>query len=238
MAHLTYTKALNGGYLQYAYSGYFTFSVAEDQKSAVVTDIYGGSIELSGTGLTANDPSFPTGFSAGTVDELVFKGSEGQELATLEGEYSAKAMSAQAAKGAYNLVQWMLKGNDTIDGSNGSDYLAGFAGKDTIKGKGGADWLDGGAGKDKLTGGASYDTFILAEGSGADVVTDFDFKGKTDTDHDWIMILGDDKAHTKVVKGNLVVYINDQDSLTIQGTDHINKHFITNYMPEGNDYQM
>lgn len=58
--------------------------------------------------------------------------------------------------------------------------LAATTGNDTIIGTNGDDFLDGGAGNDTLTGGAGRDYFVLREGGGNDVVTDFN---KAEGDH-------------------------------------------------------
>ncbi|MEX2451143.1 MAG: hypothetical protein WD407_09840 [Rhodospirillales bacterium] len=54
--------------------------------------------------------------------------------------------------------------NDTITGSTEANTLDGGAGDDTIS---------GGAGNDTLTGGAGNDTFIIQDGTGDEVITDF-----------------------------------------------------------------
>jgi len=51
----------------------------------------------------------------------------------------------------------LLKGNDTLIGSNDDDTLRGFAGKDTLDGKGGKDTLIGDSGADNLRGGDNKD---------------------------------------------------------------------------------
>ena len=55
--------------------------------------------------------------------------------------------------------------NDLIDGDNGNDSIDGGIGEDTIT---------GGEGNDTLTGGAGDDIFVVDDGFGADVITDFD----------------------------------------------------------------
>lgn len=75
------------------------------------------------------------------------------------------------------------RGFDWINGGHGADVLYGGAGRDTLKGKRGNDVLDGGDGRDKisggagndlLTGGRNADKFIFTNGSGRDVITDFE----------------------------------------------------------------
>ena len=70
-------------------------------------------------------------------------------------------------------------GNDRIGGKGGNDQLFGDAGDDMIWGDDGDDILRGGLGNDTLTGddfsgGQGSDTFILAEGEGLDIITDFE----------------------------------------------------------------
>ncbi|MCU0910201.1 MAG: Hint domain-containing protein [Rhodobacteraceae bacterium] len=75
------------------------------------------------------------------------------------------------------------EGDDSVFGGAGTDLLYGGGGRDTLDGGSeadtlygdlGDDVLVGGAGKDTVTGGAGSDVFVLADGSGVDVITDFD----------------------------------------------------------------
>jgi Ca2+-binding RTX toxin-like protein len=83
-------------------------------------------------------------------------------------DFVASGFSLNAVT-AYNYIQtgnavglntWALSGNDTLNGSNYSDYLIGYDGNDSISGAGGNDTLDGGTGNDTLSGGAGNDTLI------------------------------------------------------------------------------
>jgi hypothetical protein len=67
-------------------------------------------------------------------------------------------------------------GNDSLTGTAGSDSVYGGAGggADTVTGGSGGDRLAGGTGDDSLSGGGGDDTFVLADGSGDDVVSDFE----------------------------------------------------------------
>jgi len=60
-----------------------------------------------------------------------------------------------------------------IRGTAKNDSLHGLATDDVLIGGKGNDYLDGGAGNDTLTGGAGSDVFIMREGGGTDVITDF-----------------------------------------------------------------
>ncbi|MEL7105801.1 MAG: calcium-binding protein [Pseudomonadota bacterium] len=73
--------------------------------------------------------------------------------------------------------------DDTLSGGSDDDRLFGGTGNDLIEGDGDNDLLYGGAGFDTLMGGAgndtlegnfNADTFVFADGGGADVITDFD----------------------------------------------------------------
>lgn len=61
-------------------------------------------------------------------------------------------------------------GNDKLYGGAMGDNLMGGAGNDYLSGGAGHDMLDGGAGNDIYNGGAGADAFIVAHGSGNDVV--------------------------------------------------------------------
>lgn len=65
-------------------------------------------------------------------------------------------------------------GNDRLVGARGADDLNGGAGNDRLEGGRGRDTLEGGSGDDILIGGRGPDTFVFKDGSGQDVITDFD----------------------------------------------------------------
>jgi Ca2+-binding RTX toxin-like protein len=90
---------------------------------------------------------------------------------------SAQGLKLNAAT-AYNYIQilgnapafieFALKGNDTIHGSDYDDILLGFKGNDTLYGNNGNDELYGGDGKDKIYGGNGND--IIDGGNGNDII--------------------------------------------------------------------
>jgi len=84
---------------------------------------------------------------------------------------SASASTMQGFAETYGDTQatyaYVLRGNDTINGSNTTDVLIGYAGNDRLNGNGGADKLYGYTGNDILSGGAGNDTLI--GGTGNDV---------------------------------------------------------------------
>jgi len=70
----------------------------------------------------------------------------------------------------YALLEYALRGNDTITGSNAKDLLFGGAGNDVIDGRAGDDIIYGGSGKDTLIGGKGKDIFLFNE---------YDYTGNT-----------------------------------------------------------
>ena len=65
-------------------------------------------------------------------------------------------------------------GNDTLNGNSFDDTLYGGDGDDVLRSGGDNDVLGGGRGDDLLKGGSGYDTFVFADGDGADHILDFD----------------------------------------------------------------
>jgi Ca2+-binding RTX toxin-like protein len=63
--------------------------------------------------------------------------------------------------------------DDTLTGNDNVNYLLGNLGNDILSGLGGDDVLVGGAGTDTLTGGLGADRFVLTNGDGPDLITDF-----------------------------------------------------------------
>ncbi|WCL53164.1 M10 family metallopeptidase C-terminal domain-containing protein [Gimibacter soli] len=65
-------------------------------------------------------------------------------------------------------------GDDFLSGIWGADLLDGGAGDDRLIGGPGRDTIIGGTGHDTMTGGSEADTYIFADNSGGDRITDFD----------------------------------------------------------------
>ena len=65
-------------------------------------------------------------------------------------------------------------GNDWMWGGDGHDVLEGFTGDDHMFGGNGNDVLNGGTGNNRMSGGAGYDTFVITEGLGRDLINDFE----------------------------------------------------------------
>ncbi len=80
------------------------------------------------------------------------------------------------------VLQGMLAGDDSIEGSQSDDHLLGFEGDDRLHGYHRPDTLDGGAGADTMFGGSEPDLYLVDDPG--DVVREFAFNGPfTDTVH-------------------------------------------------------
>ena len=74
-----------------------------------------------------------------------------------------------------------LDGDDELYGRQGDDTLIGGDGEDDLYGDNGQDTLIGGSGNDDLWGGKGGDVFVFTDGSGNDIIHDFDLSGNRDT---------------------------------------------------------
>ncbi|MEM7172815.1 MAG: calcium-binding protein [Pseudomonadota bacterium] len=102
----------------------------------------------------------------GGGDDRIWGGADGDKLIGMSGQDTLYG-------GADNDKLHGKRGNDELRGGEGDDLLIGGAGKDKLHGGSGDDRIVGGTEADKLTGGAGSDIFILSEGDGRDVITDF-----------------------------------------------------------------
>ncbi|MFD0859536.1 Hint domain-containing protein [Roseovarius aquimarinus] len=66
------------------------------------------------------------------------------------------------------------EGNDVVKGGDGRDSVSGGAGDDQLLGDEGDDTLSGGTGNDTMAGGAGADRYVVRDGNGDDVISDFD----------------------------------------------------------------
>lgn len=99
-------------------------------------------------------------------------------------------------------------GADVVYGGDGNDTVYGGRDNDTVYGDEGDDWLSGDLGADMLTGGGGADRFLFRAGSGADVVTDFNF-----AQGDRVQLA----AGTAYTQAGGVITLSGGDTLTLQG---------------------
>ena len=114
---------------------------------------------------------YGTGFSYNTFGQVtggILQGTDYADSANGGLQYQITGLNASAvtaysyvaAGNSQGLTQYLLSGNDVIDGSGSDDLLTGYTGMDTI---------DGGAGHDRLDGSGDGAADTLAGGLGDDV---------------------------------------------------------------------
>lgn len=122
-------------------------------KSATIVDQFGFGFKLSGTGFTYD----LDGLSGGTVTKVVFFSEDGDLLTVTGGGYTASKLPTDDVG---ELLELLLGGNDTIEGSESGDVIiTGLnAGNDKIFANGGDDYVLGSSGKNTYDGGEGRDT--------------------------------------------------------------------------------
>ncbi|WP_422466858.1 calcium-binding protein [Endozoicomonas sp. ALC013] len=113
------------------------------------------------------------------------------------------------------LVQDGSEGTDYLYGYAVDDHLEGLAGDDHIFGYGGNDQLNGGQGHDRLEGGTGDDTYVIAKGDGHDRITEH--SSGSDTDR---IQLGEGISPESVVarrqNTDLLLHIGDDQSVRVR----------------------
>jgi len=118
-----------------------------------------------------------TSWDTATIRSMALVGDDTAQ--TLTGYTTADTINAAGGS------DWVYgqAGDDTLDGGAGADYiyggndndtLLGGADNDYLSGDAGNDSLNGGSGNDTLSGGAGNDTYLFGQGSGGDIISDYD----------------------------------------------------------------
>lgn len=135
----------------------------------------GDGFVLRGEGFTYDDGLVDQGF----ITSLTYVDSEVGALQRISG---FRANAGQIA--ATNISEFLEQLGEVgiplsakVIGSSKNDIIVAASGSDIILGGKGADEIDGGAGRDRLTGGRGPDVFVFEQGSGKDVIVDFDAHG-------------------------------------------------------------
>jgi len=104
----------------------------------------------------------------GTVTSLEIRTPSGALMNKLTGFTSSldDFMAAFSRFRGLDFDKWLMRGNDTVNGSAGHDDIFGYAGNDTLNGGDGDDFFEGGAGKDTYNGGAGGDQVSFADSYG------------------------------------------------------------------------
>jgi hypothetical protein len=140
------------------------------------------------------------------------------EVLTLSG---LKLKAADLAD-ADALQAYIAKQNFSLEGNDRDNTLGGSDRNDTISGAGGKDTLTGHGGRDELTGGKNADTFVFAQGDGADVITDFRAKG---VEQDHIDLTAYDITFDQITispisrKSFEISFDNGTDTIVLQGPE-------------------
>ncbi len=128
----------------------------------------------------------------------------------------------------YNIINGNALGNRLV-GTDGADYINGFAGNDILRGNFGNDFLNGGAGNDTLVGGAGNDTFRFTDlHFGNDRITDFQdgldklsFATSTAKSFGEFSITGNDTTTIIVQHGVDTIVINSLTAIHLTADDFL-----------------
>ena len=103
----------------------------------------------------------------GTVEKMRFENDQGKVLLTVtDAKYDGSDLiQAFFNGGVEGALEYALKGNDKLVGSNADDFMYGGGGKDLLLGNSGNDDMDGGGGNDTLNGGDGHDDLYGGAGS-------------------------------------------------------------------------
>jgi len=157
-------------------------TVTESITASIINDFEVGVDTLGFIGLGVDDLNFGTlvtqGLGAGGWEISI----DGSLVATLAGVTSELDMEGNffmtnpgpAGDPVVSDPINGTEGDDTLIGTLGDDIIFGLGGNDYIYSLDGKDTLDGGAGLDRLFGGPDADVFVFAEGTGLDIVYDFE----------------------------------------------------------------
>lgn len=122
------------------------------------------------SGGSCNDQIFANGGSStvqgGSGNDSIAGSSQGDSLS------GGDDQDTIFANGGNDTV-WGGDGDDEIYGDDGNDAIDAGAGNDTVDGGSGSDTIEGGTGNDRLAGGGGADTFVIRDGHGNDIITDF-----------------------------------------------------------------
>lgn len=212
-----------------AFEGNVLLDINGAKTKAVYTFETGAKIIISGDNLKV-DPDDENLFSKGTVEKVVFKDGDGNEMiAVSDLTFAAKNIGAvDSSEGAHAFYELLLGGKDTITGSTTGDSIDGRNGNDRINGGKGNDTLYGGNGDDVLTGGQGTDVFIIdPQGSkDNDIIADLDIKGP---DTDALLIDETIEKITKADQGRDTLITFDNGS-TLQLNDVTKADFLDYWM--------
>jgi len=166
----------------------------------------------------------------GVLPAAELNGGDGND--TLTGGSGDDVISGQSG----NDSLFGAAGADTLSGGSGNDFIAGGAGNDTLSGGDGNDFLDGDQGADTAFLGAGDDVFRWDQGDGSDRVDgggggdELLFNGFAANEQFSLAGNGDDAALFTRVQGNIVMDLQDVETVTVNalaGSDTVNLNDFT-----------
>lgn len=156
---------------------FLEFSDTSTGKRALYEDLEQNTdLVFRGTGIKYSEGHMVQG----TIEEIVFINGNGDVMFKVTGlEENAFGISEMLGSefSIDNILDHVLRGKDTIVGSDLGDEMYFNNGRDRIDGGKGNDIISGGGGVDILTGGRGSDFFNISEGMGRDIITDFHASG-------------------------------------------------------------
>ena len=157
------------------WADFFTASANVTARTATAynyTSVDGYRVSLAGGGFQY-DAANPNAFVNGTIGNITVRNALNQVVFQITG------LSADAVTYFYNVngspgfldpnsfetINYLLLGNDTINGSNNGDDIGGgrMEGNDIINANGGDDFIKGSRGNDTIRGGDGFDTLSYQE---------------------------------------------------------------------------
>jgi Ca2+-binding RTX toxin-like protein len=117
--------------------------------------------------------------------------------------------------------------NNVLSGGDGDDTLSGGGSDDILNGGSGNDFIVGGGGDDCLTSGQGADIFLIQEGGGHDIITDFNrHTDKIDVSGLGVssinqLVFSSDDSNLIITIGSVTLKLNDLGSSALDAT-----HFI------------
>lgn len=165
MAKITFGKGLDSkpskDYLYDAksYQDYINgieFELQGKATSTKVSYVFDTGTTMSFTGKNLKIDSESIDGLSGTITRFVMKDKSGNTIIDVDGT-SASFKSFIGDLLSDRFMSALMKGNDVIQGTNGSQQIFGMTGNDKIFGNGGHDNLYGYLGNDQLNGGAGND---------------------------------------------------------------------------------
>ena len=148
-----------------------------------LVDSNGFEVDVTGSGLAYSAGSFVQGGVAqGTVTGISFRDAQDTLLSSFE---NCSVAGAQFDLSVFTkFANFVLRGNDTVTGSDNNEGLVGGNGNDVLNGRLGRDVMAGGTGSDTMDGGSGADTFFFsAFDKGSDRIVGFTDAGGAQDDH-------------------------------------------------------